>query len=165
MALRPIAFTGATLDRADHVRSDPAALAALLGPRARLLRLEGLEPVLDDRGGLAWGSLAEAGPEAELVFLGLDGDGRGHFVAAPERVPASPHASPRSWQAMALLPGDQLAAYGTARALAGWHARHRHCAQCGAPTRPAKGGWQRDCQGCGAEHFPRTDPVTIMTVE
>ena len=29
----------------------------------------------------------------------------------------------------------------------------------------AKGGWQRDCAGCGAEHFPRVDPVTIMLVE
>ena len=31
----------------------------------------------------------------------------------------------------------------------------------------AKGGWQRNCvdEACRAEHFPRTDPVVIMTVE
>jgi NAD+ diphosphatase len=30
-----------------------------------------------------------------------------------------------------------------------------------------KGGWQRNCTNgaCKAEHFPRVDPVTIMTVE
>ena len=165
MAPRPIAFTGGLLDRADQLRSNPAALGALLGPRERVLRLEGLEPLLDTEGRLEWGSLAEVAPGAELIFLGLDREGRGHFAAAPERVPASPHASPRSWQAMAMLPPDELASYGMARALASWHARHRHCAQCGGQTRLAKGGWQRDCEGCGAEHFPRTDPVTIMTVE
>ena len=46
-----------------------------------------------------------------------------------------------------------------------WHARHRFCAQCGQPTRPAKGGWQRDCPACAAQHFPRVDPVAIMLVE
>ena len=30
---------------------------------------------------------------------------------------------------------------------------------------PAKGGWQRDCTACGAQHFPRVDPVAIMLVE
>src|SRR4029078_846835 len=29
----------------------------------------------------------------------------------------------------------------------------------------AKGGWQRDCPACGAQHFPRVDPVAIMLVE
>lgn len=29
----------------------------------------------------------------------------------------------------------------------------------------AKGGWQRNCEACGTQHFPRTDPVTIMLVE
>ena len=46
-----------------------------------------------------------------------------------------------------------------------WHARHRHCARCGEPTRIAKGGWQRNCDACQAEHFPRVDPVTIMLVQ
>ena len=41
-----------------------------------------------------------------------------------------------------LSPAD-LALYGGARSLVDWHARHRFCARCGAPTRLAKGGWQR----------------------
>ena len=56
-------------------------------------------------------------------------------------------------------------AVAAAKSLFEWHARHRFCARCGAPTRPSKGGWQRDCGACGAQHFPRTDPVTIMLVE
>jgi len=26
-------------------------------------------------------------------------------------------------------------------------------------------GWRRDCPSCGAQHFPRTDPVVIMLTE
>ena len=69
-----LAFTGCRLDRADHIRADPEALAAQMGWRARLLALDGLLPVIDDAGALAWGSLADAPPDAELVFLGLDDD-------------------------------------------------------------------------------------------
>jgi NAD+ diphosphatase len=68
---------------------------------------------------------------------------------------------------MGTLPPEDLAIYGGARSLVDWHARHRFCARCGAPTRLAKGGWQRTCtsEACKGEHFPRVDPVTIMTVE
>ncbi|MDE8650362.1 NAD(+) diphosphatase [Novosphingobium album (ex Liu et al. 2023)] len=167
MTMNTIAFSGSRLDRADHVRSDPAALAALRDWRARLLRLEGLDPVITPEGTLDWGTLADAGPDSELVFLGLDGD-RGCFAEVPARFPREATvAGPRSWQAMAVLAGDELATYGGARSLVGWHARHRFCAVCGAPTHIAKGGWQRNCANadCRAEHFPRVDPVTIMLVE
>jgi NAD+ diphosphatase len=66
---------------------------------------------------------------------------------------------------MQLLSPPDLAIYGGARSLVDWHARHRFCARCGSPTNLVKGGWQRHCDNCGADHFPRTDPVTIMLVE
>jgi NAD+ diphosphatase len=69
------------------------------------------------------------------------------------------------WLALAALPAGDLATYGTARSLVNWHARHRFCANCGGSTVLAKGGWQRSCTVCGAEHFPRVDPVTIMLVQ
>jgi NAD+ diphosphatase len=72
---------------------------------------------------------------------------------------------PRAWQVMQMLTPEDLAIYGGAKALIDWHARHRFCANCGSPTKIAKGGWQRNCDNCGAQHFPRTDPVTIMLVE
>jgi NAD+ diphosphatase len=168
--LPPIAFAGARIDRADPVRSDPAALAALRTRGGRLLRLHGLDPVLTDEGRLAWEDLAALPPDAELVFLGLDHEAGdvGCFAQVPAHFPREgTFAGPASWQAMALLPADELATYGGARALVGWHARHRFCAVSGHPTVLAKGGWQRNCThpDCGAEHFPRTDPVTIMLVE
>ena len=162
----PIAFAGSPIDRADHIRGDADAIAALMTAQARLLRLDGLDPVLAPGGGLDWGGLADAAPEAELVFLGLDEASRGCFVAVPPVSPqGGPHAGPASWNAMTVLEAGELAAYGGARALVSWHARHRFCAVCGGGTVLAKGGWQRTCDTCTTDHFPRVDPVTIMTVE
>ncbi len=160
-----IAFSGSPLDRADHLRADPAALAAAMDWRARLLRLDGLMPSLGEGGGLLWGTLADCAPDAELVFLGLL-EGKACFAPVPQagqNLPA--YAIPQVWQMLAALAPADLATYGGARSLVDWHARHRFCAACGAPTRIAKGGWQRDCGACRAQHFPRTDPVTIMLVE
>lgn len=52
----------------------------------------------------------------------------------------------------------------TARAVIGWHETHRFCSRCGAESKPVMGGWQRGCDACGGQHFPRTDPVVIMLV-
>ncbi len=160
-----IAFTGSRLDRADHVRADPERLAGHMNWKARLLALDELMPALDDDGRLGWGTLADAPEDAELCFLGLD-EGKACFAAVPPRGDSRPRmANPQLWSLMATLSPDDLALYGGARSLTDWHARHRYCAQCGGDTKLAKGGWQRDCTNCGASHFPRTDPVTIMLVE
>jgi NAD+ diphosphatase len=164
-ALLP-AFCGHPLDRADHVRVDAQALAELRrGGEALLLTLDGLAPSLDGEGRLAFAPMAEAREGAELVFLGLL-DGRALFGAVPDLGDTAPAYSLRDmWHRLGGLPAEELALYGGARSLLDWHARHRFCARCGQPTRIAKGGWQRDCPACGAQHFPRTDPVAIMLVE
>jgi NAD+ diphosphatase len=56
-----------------------------------------------------------------------------------------------------------LAAY--LAALLNWHRSHRYCANCGAPTLVKEAGYARRCPRCHTTHFPRTDPVVIMTVE
>ncbi|MGX7895811.1 NAD(+) diphosphatase [Tsuneonella sp. HG222] len=159
-----IAFTGHPLDRADHVRADPARLAALATPDARLLKLDGLTPDLGEGDSLQWGRLGDANG-ADLVFLGLL-HGEALFGAVPEAGDPDPaYSRAQTFAALGRMGLDDLAIYGGARSLLDWHARHRFCAQCGQPTRIAKGGWQRDCPACKAQHFPRTDPVTIMLVE
>lgn len=164
-----IAFAGSPIDRADHIRTDKDALGALMDWRARVLALDGLLPQMDDAGGLVWGTLADVPETAELVFLGMMDD-KAHFVAVPDDGSTGPaFAMPRAWAAIQQLSPPDLAIYGGARSLIDWHARHQFCAKCGHKTVPKKGGWQRDCVaedgGCGAQHFPRTDPVTIMLVE
>lgn len=163
------AFAGGTMDRADQVRVNPEKLReAMMRPNARLLKLDGLNPVFDDQGNLAWGAAYEASPDNDLLLLGLDGD-TPCFAELNGAGNSGPASDPRLWQALGALPPDQAAIYATARSLVDWHARHRFCAQCGNATSSRKGGWARQCDkddgGCGAEHFPRTDPVAIMLSE
>ena len=163
-----IAFASVGLDRADHIRGDAEKLGALMNWRARLLKLDGIDPEIAPDGGLDWGTLADADPAAELVFLGLMDDGKACFAqVAPSLIGSVAPPNPRLWAAMGMLSPTDLAIYGGARSLVDWHARHRFCARCGHATKLAKGGWQRSCTNaaCNAEHFPRVDPVTIMTVE
>jgi NAD+ diphosphatase len=153
-------FTGGGLDRADNLRLDEARLAELAASmEARLLRLTGLDPELDEDGRLGWGAVAEA---KELIFLGLR-EGAPLFAPLVRAEPGQ-----RAWSVFGLLnrmEADDTAVWGTARSLIEWHNRHAYCGACGAPTRPFRGGWGRRCGGCGLEHFPRVDPVVIMLAE
>ena len=158
-------FVGGTLDRVDHIRSNPALHAqAFASPNARLLILEGLEPVTDGHG-LA---LAPLGPDARIeehVLLGVDLQDRPIFAHLVETLEQGPNATPRSRGLADLVSASDVALYGTARSLVFWHARHRFCSVCGGPTHAHKAGWARRCESCASEHFPRVDPVSIMLAE
>lgn len=159
-------FTGGLLDRADRLRHDEAALAAAMGDwRARLLKLDNLDPEIDADGRLAWTTLADAPDDAELVLLGLDAGGRPHFAALTPATRAGPGRPLRLFAMLADMATGEAATYAAARSVLDWHSRHRFCANCGAPTEMIRAGWARRCGGCEAEHFPRTDPVVIMLAE
>ena len=163
MIVRPPGFTGSSIDRADHLRLDSVRIAELAAqPDARLLRLHGLDPVLDEAR-LAWSSMSELAEGAELLFLGLDGD-------VPRFAPLQ-HLAPggqRAWGVFALLnvmtPAD-AAVWGTTRSLIEWHNRHRFCSNCGQHSELFRAGWGRNCPACSTEHYPRVDPVVIMLAE
>ncbi|MBY0285249.1 MAG: NAD(+) diphosphatase [Sphingomonas sp.] len=159
-------FTGGPLDRADHVRHDAEALAALRGDwRARLLKLENFEPELTAEGTLAWTSLADAPEEAELVLLGLGAGGRPHFAAYVPGMRTPPGRSLRLFGMLDQFAPGEAATYAAARSVLDWHSRHGFCANCGQATAIMRAGWARKCSGCSAEHFPRVDPVVIMLAE
>ncbi|MBB4100962.1 NAD(+) diphosphatase [Sphingomonas kyeonggiensis] len=163
MDLRP-GFTGNTLDRADRVRHQPELLeAALADAGARLLVLDGLDPILDEDGRLTWTDLAEA--QGELLFLGYD-QGVPRFVSAlPDDMPVPMGRSLAMFALLDRFAAPDAANYAAARSLVFWHGRHRFCANCGSPTRISHAGWGRHCPHCGAEHFPRVEPVVIMLAE
>lgn len=161
--IRP-GFTGSPLDRADRVRNDAEAYGALLVDwRARILGLDGLDPVVGAEGGLHWHSIAELEGSEELILLGLS-DGKPHFVSLVEAT-GDAFRSPAIWRALSMLPAEDAAIYGTARSLIEWHNAHRFCGRCGHPTELFRAGWGRKCSNCDKEHFPRTDPVVIMLAE
>lgn len=165
MSAAPLAFTGHDLDRDDHTRADPGRLAAMRARAdARLLALDGVMPRFDD-GELLTTDLSGVTADTELIYLGLR-DGTPLFVAVPGEGDMRQAVTMReTMMALMQLPPAELALFGGARSIADWHARHRFCAQCGGPTTIAKGGWQRSCEACEAQHFPRVDPVAIMLVE
>ena len=65
-------------------------------------------------------------------------------------------------EAAATIPREDLSIIGHARWLFEWHRSHQFCSKCGGPTEMKNGGAKRQCEVCGAEHFPRSDPVAIV---
>lgn len=178
--LNPNAFAGYPLDKAGHRRRDSAWLAAALArDDSQLALFHKLQPFIAQARGTSVAKEAVwlaghardglAGADAITLFLGEDERGAPHFAAA---LPA--HADPGDLPIAALggfedmraaaaqLSAGETAMLGCAKALLEWHARHGFCANCGAPTAITDGGWKRACAACGAEHFPKVDPVVIM---
>lgn len=162
--IRP-GFCQDPLDRCDDVRGDTEKLASCLADRhAQRLMLDGLDPVTDgDR--LAREALPADADGGDHVFLGREGDGAPLFVALNPDLPHGGAYAPRVLEAATLLTGPELSLYATARSLIDWHARHGFCSSCGGATLVVRAGWSRRCEACGAEHFPRVDPVVIMLAE
>lgn len=168
-------FTGNPLDRASERRGDHGWLAArLAAPDSRYLCLYQTRPLVAASGdALVWLSAEQIAGRAAAppVLLGLDGTGRAHFAVDLSKGPesaATALAGPGQFddlrRFMAGLSADDAAIAAQAKAIVDWHGRHGFCAVCGAPTAPRQAGWSRHCDACGADHFPRTDPVVIMLV-
>lgn len=62
------------------------------------------------------------------------------------------------------LPAGDASVLAHARGMMHWRVRHRFCGVCGAACQPRSAGNVASCTGCGAQHFPRTDPAVIMLV-
>lgn len=183
-----VAFSGGRLNRLSERRDDAALLARLeADPRARCVVI-GREMIAFDADAPLhrFDERARFGPARETALLGLAPDGAPIFAlllddmaieAVGEKDPAvswddrrlaikaRPDLAMRDLRSVAVaasLPGETVALLAQAKALMAWHARHRFCSNCGAPSQPAAAGWRRDCPACKAQHFPRTDPVVIM---
>ena len=149
-------FSGPGLDRADPLRADSEAIRRLVDdPSARQLAWrEGL-PAIGPDGALEWQQVS-----APELFLGRDQNAP-RFSVIPETVEGARSA----FGVMGGLSERDAPLFAAALSLAGWHLRHRFCASCGSPTHIIRGGWSRSCSSCGAEHYPRVDPVVIMLAE
>ncbi len=170
-----LGYSTPLLDRASQRREDADWLkAALDAPATRFVAICRDTPVLafDDatlEPLFMRDRLATLGPPVESLFLGLDGE-TAHFAVdiASDRFDAFKERADlklidmRSIAMQGLFTPGLVTTIGTAKALFGWHQRHRFCSQCGAPSTVSAAGWKRSCPSCKAEHFPRTDPVAIM---
>ena len=166
-------FTGMALDRASTERKDPEWVRAQLAePGSRVIAAGSDGLLVADGDAPELVRLAVDNDEiAEPILLGLEGGdavfGLDVEALAPDarRVAIDGHRFMSLREAgTEMAPAEAgLAAY--VMAMLNWHRRHRFCANCGNPTDVVEGGYERRCPRCGAHHFPRTDPVVIMTVE
>ncbi|MGB6356674.1 MAG: NAD(+) diphosphatase [Steroidobacteraceae bacterium] len=170
-------FAGPYLDRAAHLRQDPAWVAAALAdarsraipvwnsrslitagepPRAAYFELTGVPP--EQRNG------------TEMILLGRF-DGIHYFayeiesLEPPALLPDTRFEDLRG--VAAVLPEDEAGLLGYARAILSWRRRHRFCGICAAQTLPAKSGHVLVCTNpaCRHEQFPRIDPAIIVLVD
>jgi NAD+ diphosphatase len=188
-----VTFGGPGADRAGHLRGNAAALAAARAdPRAaavviwrgkplvhgpaldRLALLPLSHPVLQGHDPAPWllGLLGDGAPRfahdlSDWQPEGLDPGALGSFADRSEQHhPDLPDTLvfAELRRVMARLSPDDAAMAATAKALIDWHRLHRFCSCCGRPSAIILAGWQRRCPDCGANHFPRTDPVVIMLI-
>jgi len=178
-----VRYAGGMLDRAAKLREDDDWISAALVSDAATAVLIHADQNLVTRADRREDTRAAIVPlsavrervianGASWVFLGLDGevpvfgvDVSSEIIAeVPEILEAGEFTDLRriGW----LVPAPEAAMLAYARAMLGWHRRHRFCSSCGSPMESQRAGHVRRCTtaGCGAESFPRTDPVVIMLV-
>lgn len=184
-----VGYAGNDLNRQSEKRDDADYVADLQAhPESRTIVVAGDTVVLEkDAAGhrtlFTFAEAARKGPSRETVFLGHDGTGgifatliadapqdlgpdraslsrvyRGDGVGAGEEV----RVDLRSIATQGLVSDRMAGILAQAKSVLYWHSRHRFCANCGHATRVEAAGWRRVCDSCGAQHFPRTDPVVIM---
>ena len=182
--MSPIRYAGGHLDRASRLRQDDDWVSAAFVSDAAAAVL-----MLEDRNLVAGLARREETPRAAIVplsvvrerlaaetltwaLLGLDGEVPVFAVDLPadalRRVPELADAGEfvdlrRAGWVVSEQDASMLA---YARAMMGWHRRHRFCSVCGSPAESQRAGHVRRCcnPACAAESYPRTDPVVIMLV-
>src|SRR3984893_2964720 len=166
-------FAGPYLDRAAHLRQDPAWFAAALAnERSRAIPVWNSRNLIaeDDGPRAAYLELthipSERRTSADLILLGRIGD-TNYFTYEIESIEPPPLPPGTRFEDLrvvaSMLPIDEAGLLGYARALISWRRRHRFCGTCGTKTIPAKGGHVLVCTnaGCRHEQFPRLDPAII----
>jgi NAD+ diphosphatase len=173
-------FAGPYLDRAGHLRTDPAWFeGALADPKSRVL------PVWNSLNLIAGGDETAAASAARAAFLTVDEvpaprrpalvllgrrDETNFLACELEAAEPPPTAAGTRFADLrtvaALLPDEEAGLLSYARAMVGWQRTHRHCGRCGTATVPAKGGHVLVCTNpvCRHEQFPRLDPAIIVLV-
>jgi NAD+ diphosphatase len=169
-------FAGNPLDRADAQRRNPEWLAAAeKKPGSRYLPFSKLNVLLEgDEPRLGWLTT----PEIERlnitvppVFLGIMED-LAHFAIDVSALGDPEHELNLGdgWRfedcraAGMVLSTERTGIVAQSRSQLDWHRRHQFCSVCGTRSEAERGGHVRRCPACGAEHFPRTDPVAIMLI-
>ena len=170
-------YSGNPLDRGERERRDEDWIAAMARDKtSKFLPMHNLNvPVSEGpQEGLLWLSADELqrfGSYERVYLLGLLDGVAWHVVDVSENGQAVPDLGARgeygyvdARTAVETLSLSDSGIVAQARAQVDWHNRHGFCSTCGHETTVRRGGQLRQCAGCDALHYPRTDPVVISVV-
>lgn len=163
-ALSGFAFASCALDRADALRDDADAVAALW-PAARVLVLDadGSALVGTDGTPLPLTGAQLGGGPGTAIFLGLE-HGTAWFCVDAEAVPVQAPARLDLRSAAGTWSASLASVFAYARGMNWWQARTRFCGVCGGAIEFRRAGFVGHCARCGNDHFPRVDPAVIAAV-
>ncbi len=179
LARRINTFANNPLDRASERRTDLNWIAQKRNdPTSLIVPVWDLKPLIlpeinegdgPDAGWMRPDMIDGAATTGVEIFLGIK-NGKAFFAVEIEKSAKPETEGPLKGLgefgdlrgAASLLPAGDAAILAQAKAMIDWHARHGFCAVCSEPTHLTEAGYKRECPACGAEHFPRTDPVVIM---
>lgn len=175
MSPRPNPLATGSLNRMSHVRKDEGWVSEKWASNESRVHV-----IWRGQVAVVGGSSAAVKPSAVRSLLGefdvptllglLDStahftvDLSGHDKSAVEAVLHEDAMLSGLREAAGLLGVDDANILATSSGLATWHAKHKFCGSCGAPTVVKSAGHERHCDACGADHFPRTDSAVIMLV-
>lgn len=158
------AYVEAGLDRADPLRLNTTALAALW-PCAHVVRLDDQFRALADRDG-QWHDHAAGRLDAlpdNALFLGIDRQDEVPWFAVVDTA-AEGEMAVELRQAATQWPAVMAARFAYARAVLHWQQRTRFCPACGQALVVERAGFVGRCTACQQEHYPRVDPAVIVAV-
>lgn len=163
-------FSGSRIERWSEGRDESSLAAALARPDAGFYLFLDEHPLIRMQGERPQAVFCRTAAERAalqhdtLILLGVTPEGP--RFAALVRNGDLPHGIAagdlRTLAVEGSLDAGELAALAHARSYLFWNATSRFCGRCGSRLASAKGGISRVCPSCGAEHFPRVDPVVIM---
>jgi NAD+ diphosphatase len=162
------------LDRSAELRSDQSALDRLL-PGGVFYHFSAGSWLIDGDliASLDFNESQKIAGSSERYFLGIDAEGRGHFLYhhlepledLKELEGSSSRFTIESLRSkVALFSPLHVGVSMHGQGLANWHATHRFCSRCGEETHPILGGAVRSCSQ-GHHHHPRTDPAIITLIK
>ena len=155
------------LDRAAERRTQDDLMATLQeDPATRVIVVRGDETLFSPAGTLAARSPFAIEGSANWGFLGA-ANGLNYVVCVPDEGTTVDEMG-GEWQSLRVCGGDIPAfdadVFVEALSLARWYVDAPFCAFCGSATTLKHAGWMRECNDCGRQHFPRTDPAIIVAV-
>lgn len=189
-----LTFCKMPLDRASHLRKDPAWLLDKMSASESYIYLYWQNKFLyldqkifayrrhENSVGNDISSILNSNKNNELIFLGLK-NGVAYFVFDLSNMNET---ALEQWlldiglnkvqrnakfidfrRSLSLLSSQQAAILSYAKALIHWQQSAAFCGRCGNKTQSMDGGHRCLCvnEKCQTEQFPRTDPVVIMLVE